>query len=612
MITIRVLFAALLGLVTVTARAEPIDDAYAALARARQALGGEAWNRTKILHATMALACGGLDGRQETWSQPSRGYYAERYSLGPNRGAQGWTGRTAWSVDWAGRVHQIDRANAGELRATAFWSSFAFLFTDRATTPAELAGLRHEGNRSFDLVRLTPPGLRSLELWLDTDTALPARLVLRGAPDLVVTYADYRPVAGLKLPFRVTISDGLAQNDQRLDMERIDSEELRPDADPFAVPAAAPLDYSFLDGSKHSFSELTPTGSALLVDVIINGQGPYPFALDTGATNALDSTLADELGLAVAGRFSGRGAGELPADLGLTRADAVAIGDVRLRDQLFRVLPLSALTPGARVPYRGLLGFEIFDRFVVHIDQDLREVELSEPTSWSFDGDVKPVAFRLHGRVPMVDGVIDGVQGRFTLDTGQANSLTLYRPFMVRVGIERKYEPKMSVIVGEGIGGPIRAEVARGQRLTLGNASVSSPVLYLSLQKNGVYNDADIAGNVGGAVFLHYNTTFDYTRRQVFFEHSRTYGDGDSLGLMSVKRVRQGLQVLSVLPGGPVADAGLRPDDVIESINFKDAATVDYTDIQRLFRRPAGTKIVMSVRSRGELKNLVVVLTEAI
>jgi hypothetical protein len=612
MTSFRILFAALLCFVAVGARAEPIDDAHAALVRARVALGGEAWSRIKILHATMALACGGLDGRQESWSQPAHGSYSESYSLGPDRGAQGWNGHTAWSVDWAGRAHQIDKTSSGELRATAFWSSFGFLFADRTNVPAELAGQRQEGKRTFDLVRLSPPGLRSFELWLDAETAVPARLILRGAPDLVVTFADYRPVAGLKLPFRVTISDGLTQNDQRLDMQQIDAEEVNPDNDPFAVPPSAPPDYSFANGATRSFSELTPTGAALLVDVTIDGHGPFPFALDTGATNAMDSILADELGLPVAGKFSGRGAGELPADLGLARAAVMEIGDVRLQDQMFRVLPLSVLAPGSKLPYRGLLGFEIFDRFVVRIDQDRREVELSEPASWHFRGDVKPLTFHLHGRVPAIDGVIDAVGGRFTLDTGQANSLTLYRPFMARMGIERKYVPKMSVIVGEGIGGPIRAEVARGQKLTIGNATLAAPVLYLSLQKNGAYNDAELAGNVGGSVFLHYNTTFDYAHRQVYFERSSRYGEGDSLGLMSVRRERDGLKVLSVLPGGPVADAGLRPDDVIETINSRDAATVDYTEIQRMFRRPAGTKIVMSVRSDGHLKDLVIVLTEAI
>ncbi|HVJ54844.1 MAG TPA: aspartyl protease family protein [Aliidongia sp.] len=609
--TIRILLTALFLFGPGIAFAEPAGDAYALIVRARTALGGEAWGRPKILHATMGLACGGLDGQQESWADPLHGRYAERYQLGPDRGAQGWNGHVAWSVDATGRVHELERGNAGDIRAIAFWSSFGFLLADRTGMPAEAIGQRREGSHVYDLIKLTQPGVRSFELWVDDESALPARLVVRGVPDLVVTYADYRVTgAGLKLPFRITISDGLTLNDQRLDIGRVDVEEMQ--ADPFAVPASGTPDYQFASNAGRSVSELTPTGTALVVDVMIDGHGPFPFALDTGARNTLDSGLATELGLAVSGKFSGRGAGELPADLGLTRAPSVEIGDVRLSDQLFRVLPLASLGVGSKLPYRGLLGFEIFDRFVVRVDQDSSEVVLSDPAKWSYRGGVTPIAFHLHGHMPAIEGVIDMVPGRFTLDTGQANSLTLYRPFMVRTGIEHKYVPKMSIVVGEGIGGSIRAEVTRGERLTLGNANLRLPVIYLSLQRNGTYNDPELAGNVGGGMFLRYNTTFDYAHRLVYFERAAAYSETDSLGLMTVKRMRDGLKVLSVLPGGAVADAGLRPDDLIERINNRDAASIDYLEVQRMFRRPAGTKVEMSVRSEGQLKDLVIILTEAI
>jgi hypothetical protein len=609
--TTSLLVALLLCLGTVSAVAEPRDDAYAILIRARLALGGDAWDKVKILHSTMDLYCGGLEGRQESWSVPAHGSYATHYRLGPDRGAESLSGNVAWSADWAGRVHEVERANAGELRATAFWSSFAFLFADRHNIPAERVGSRLDGDRIVEVVRLSPPGLRGAELWLDAQTARPARLILRGAEELVVTYADYRPVAGLTLPFRITVSAGLSQNDQRLVIEHVDIEEPSPDLNPFARPSPAPPDYLFTKGDASGTADLTATGNALLVDVMIDGHGPYPFALDTGAATAIDSALADELGLAVSGKFGARGAGELPVEVGLTRM-ALAIGDVRLSDQLVRVLPLVALTSSGKPPFRGLLGHEIFDRFVVRIDQDHRRVQLWEPTTWAYHGDARPIAFRIHGGMPMVDGAIDGVEGRFTLDTGQANSVTLFRSFMIQAGIERKYVPKMNVIVGEGVGGPIRAEVARGRKLTLGDVSIDSPVLYLSLQKSGGFSSSELAGNVGGAVFLSYNAIFDYSHQRVYFERSAAFGKVDSLALMSVQHVPTGLRVVSVLPGGPVAEAGVRPDDVIESINSRDAAHLDYFEIQRMFRRPAGTKVEMWVRTKGGLQHIVIVLAEVV
>jgi hypothetical protein len=183
---------------------------------------------------------------------------------------------------------------------------------------------------------------------------------------------------------------------------------------------------------------------------------------------------------------------------------------------------------------------------------------------------------------------------------------------MLRTGIQRKYVPKLSAIVGEGIGGPIRAEVARGQKLLLGDTMVSGPVVYLSQQKSGAFSDPDLAGNVGGGVFLRFNTTFDYARRQIWFERIPTYGNGDGLKLMTVKRSFNGLLVLSVLPGGPMDEAGLKRNDVIETIEYKNATTLDDLVMEKIFRKPAGTKIHMTVRSDGALKELIVVLSEIV
>ena len=579
------------------------------LAAARQATGGAAWERVNLLHQQLSLSAGGLDGTVESWADPVHGRYATRYALGPDRGAEGWDGREAWTADWAGRVHRADATGLPAARATAIWQSLAFLFPERNGLAGKALGRRmDESGHAFDVVRLTGAGVTPIELWLDAGTALPSRIRLGPAGELVVSLEDYRDVDGVKLPGTVRASTGLVRYDH---VQHLGTAELNPAiaADPFAAPPAPAPDYRFETGRVRSSSLLVPTGDAFLIDVTIGGRGPYRFALDTGASNAIDTDLAAELGLNVSGALHGQGAGEKPVDIGLTRAARVEIGDVILTDQLFRVLPLRQIGADDRPAYRGLLGYEFFDRFVVRLDLDDREVVIADPASWRYEGGGTAVPFRFYGRTPEVQGVIDLVPGSFTLDTGQANSLTLYRPFMARTGIERKYTPKLTAIVGEGVGGAIRAEVARGEKLLLGDTVVTGPVVYLSLQKSGAFSDPDLAGNVGGGVFLRFSTTFDYAHRMVYFERTRDYAAGDGLKLMTVKRSLTGLTVLSVLPGGPMYDAGIKRGDLIETIEYKPTTEIEDLHLMKIFRKPAGTKVQMGVRSEGVLKTVTVVLS---
>jgi hypothetical protein len=218
------------------------------------------------------------------------------------------------------------------------------------------------------------------------------------------------------------------------------------------------------------------------------------------------------------------------------------------------------------------------------------------------------VPFRFHGRVPMTDGVIDLVPGRFTLDTGQGNSLTLYRPFLETEGIVNKYPPKFTTIVSAGVGGTVMAGVTRAHLLKLGPVEVSAPVLYLSQQRAGAFADPELAGNVGEGVFERFNVTFDYGHRQAFFERTPHYDDGDSLRLLTLKREQSGLKVLSVLPGGAAADAGIRAGDVIERIEGNEAQYLDYWPLRRLFSRPAGTRLFVHVRRGGATFDTTIVL----
>jgi len=167
-------------------------------------------------------------------------------------------------------------------------------------------------------------------------------------------------------------------------------------------------------------------------------------------------------------------------------------------------------------------------------------------------------------------------------------------------------------VVAVGIGGAITAGVARGHLLKLGPVDVGGPVIYLSQQRSGAFADPTVAGNVGEGVFERFNVTFDYGRRQAFFERTPHYDDGDSLRLVTLKREQDGMRVLSVLPGGAAAEAGIQAGDVIEIIEGSEARYLDYWPLRRLFSRAAGTRLHLRVRRNGRTFDAVIVLGQTV
>jgi hypothetical protein len=370
----------------------------------------------------------------------------------------------------------------------------------------------------------------------------------------------------------------------------------------------APGAFSFDNEGHYAVSLLTLTGDAFLVNVTIGGKGPYPFALDTGGTEAMDTALARELGLPVTETEAVQGAGAESVTAGLVTVPSFEIGHLSVQGRRFRVLDLGVPAQGYVPPYRGLLGHGVFDRLVVEIDQDHGAVVFRDPIGWAYRGEGKPVPIEFQGHLPVVSGAIDGVGGRFSLDTGQANSLTLFRPFLQREHLEARWPPRFAAAIGWGVGGDLAAEVARGSLLALGPVRVDRPVLYLSLQSAGAFADPGLAGNVGQGVFVRFDATFDYGHKTVWLERAGSYGREDDVHMMTLQRSFGGFTVLSVLPGGAAALAGLRPGDVIEEIDEREATRLEEDDLQRIFRRGPGSKVALQVRSEGHLRNLVVVL----
>jgi hypothetical protein len=125
-----------------------------------------------------------------------------------------------------------------------------------------------------------------------------------------------------------------------------------------------------------------PGGAVLaLVPVYINGQGPFGFALDTGASmTVVDSSVVKQLNLPVvgsAGEATGVG-GMVTAQL--VRVDSWRVGNVNLSPQTIATVNL----PGSNTErgLKGLLGSDILSQYgEISVNYDRRVLTLGPHTS---------------------------------------------------------------------------------------------------------------------------------------------------------------------------------------------------------------------------------------
>ena len=108
-----------------------------------------------------------------------------------------------------------------------------------------------------------------------------------------------------------------------------------------------------------------PVRGALVVPVVVDGRGPFPFRIDAGSPEVvLGRTLAHELGLADGG--AGAGAAAPAPRIDYAVLDSLTLGATTLQSLPIAISDHPALADPSGV--RGLLGFEVLRRFRFCID----------------------------------------------------------------------------------------------------------------------------------------------------------------------------------------------------------------------------------------------------
>ncbi len=585
-------------------------------ARSKAAAGGAAWDARRRARATWDVRTGGLTGTAEAFTDLVAGRYADRFELGPLRGAEGFDGARAWSQDASGRVRVEDGGDAREGAASeAYRRSLAFWFPERWKAEVSRPATRSEGGRRFQVVSVLPDRGRRFEMWIDAETMLLDRVVEPTASDVRTTfYSDYREVDGVRVPFAQRTTNGEVRYDETRSLRAL-SFPAQLDEGTFAVPAPPPRDFAIAGGRSATSVPFQLVNNHIYAEVRIAGRS-YHVLCDTGGVNVMSPEVARELGLEPRGALQGRGAGEASVDVGVVRVGSLQIGEATLRDQLFAVLAPPGFAEVAGVRFDGLVGYEVFSRFVVAIDYQRGVLTLTLPEAYVAPASATAVPFVFDQHMPQVDGEVDGVPGKFWIDTGSRGSLDLLPRFVEAHGLRARYAPRVETITGWGVGGPVRGQVTRAGVLRLGAVSIERPVTTLAREAKDPDSRNDyVAGNVGGGVLKRFTVTLDYGHQRLLLEPNALASAPDAYDRsgMWMNLAGDAFEVVEVVPGGPAARAGLARGDRILSLDGRSPPRLSLPDARVMLRTlAAGTEVRLRVRRGAEVREAILVLRDQV
>ena len=239
----------------------------------------------------------------------------------------------------------------------------------------------------------------------------------------------------------------------------------------------------------------------------------------------------------------------------------------------------------------GVLGSDVFLKYVVRIDYAAASVTLYDANSFAYDDNGATIPIALSGNTPNVSVTAEtggtSLSASAELDTGSDGSIGFTRPFVDK---HHLLEGRTTVAgFGMGVGGEAAVMIGRLDALRVGPFVFSRPVVGFSRATQGATASDARDGIMGAEVLRRFTVILDYPHRRAILKPNARFGDpfdADMSGIVLAKNASGVVRVLAVRPDTPAAQLGIRAGDEIASIDGRAATALPLDTLSRWLRIP--------------------------
>lgn len=282
-----------------------------------------------------------------------------------------------------------------------------------------------------------------------------------------------------------------------------------------AGPPSKPFDRVEMPAAATEVAMLSADNA--LVEVRIDGKGPYRFALDTGAAGGgrISRALASQLGLQVVGQaISGDPSGKNRTTVYIVEAGSLAIGEATFHGVKLSVGDLLA-APGRPAPeIDGIVGIGLFQDLLLTLDYPAQRVRIEKGELPPVDGR-EVLGLENPFGIPQIRLKVGDLEVEADVDSGNTRGeLVLPASYIGKVSLDG--EPK---VVGRGRTGFNEFEIKQAPlkgTVVIGIQSVERPLVdFIEIFPHG---------NLGSVFLRRFAVTIDQRNHRIRFRQGAQRG----------------------------------------------------------------------------------------
>lgn len=371
------------------------------------------------------------------------------------------------------------------------------------------------------------------------------------------------------------------------------------------------LGFAIADGKKRIDIPIQIQNNLIVVPVILNDVLPLKFIVDTGVRTAIltQKAFSDILQLPYSRKYSISGpGGEKLIDAYVTNNVSISLPGVTGRGHALLVLEEDylELRNYLGTDVHGILGYELFSRFIVKIDYTKKIMTLILPEKFHPRKKFQEIPMLVEDTKPFILTSINispsnSMTAKLLMDTGASHGLLLEPSSDERVRVPLN---TVSTVIGRGLGGAITGKTGRIESMKLGEYSLDQvlanfpdPNSYMDTLKSTL---TFRHGTVGGEILSRFTVIFNYPQGKLYLKKNSSFNKKFYFNLSGIDLKAKGsglnvFEVMDVRKLSPADKVGVLQGDLVISVNGVLTKDLRLNELNALLNSKPGKKIILGI-----------------
>jgi Aspartyl protease/PDZ domain len=387
----------------------------------------------------------------------------------------------------------------------------------------------------------------------------------------------------------------------------------------FLLPAwcNAQLGFSLTEGKHRVQFPIEICNNLVVIPVVLNGQLPLKFILDTGVRTTIltEKSFSDILKLTYGRHYlvSGPG-GEKIVEAYVTNDVTLDMPGVHGEGHAMLVLEKDylELRNYLGTDVQGVLGYEVFSRFIVEVNYERKLLTLTLPEYFHPKSKFQSLSIIIQDTKPYIQVPVKMSDGRVVnvklmVDSGASHGLVLDPATDKNIILPEKH---VSSLIGRGIGGLITGQIGRIQSLELGKYKVNNVIA--NFPDANSYNDtiktsADVFRNgaLGGEILTRFTTIYDFPAGKLYLKKNSAYSSRFNFNMSGLTLKAKGarlakFEITDVRKDSAAEKVGIENGDEVISINGLPASQLSLNNINGYFNSRPGKRVRIELMHNGQ------------